>query len=176
MELIEPKTGEERYWPVESREELVAVFQTVPEALEWCRKDADNQEALLDVVRAVEGEDGGVAGLERMFREAGGVGTEEFAEAVCRVLVEGPGVSQGIAERWRKEREAKEEERWREEEKRLRKAEEEQRRREEESRRQAEELVRREREEEEKEKREWGRAIAEADENMALMDTHLGAL
>ena len=109
--LIEPRTGQERYWPAESREKLAQAIERELEIVEWCRKDVDNREALLEGVRAVEGKDGGIAdGLELLFREGGDVGVEEFAGAVQRVLVGGGEVADGIAEGWLKERAAKEEE------------------------------------------------------------------
>ena len=140
LELIDPKTGEERYWPVESREALVAVFETVPEALEWCRKDADNRDALLDVASVVKGGGPGLAealgrvfdegergdiGAEVIAEEEHGfftirrvarrdIGPEVFAEAVRQVLDKGAGAGEELVERWRMAREAEATERRRE--------------------------------------------------------------
>ena len=166
MMLIDSKTRQDWYWPVDSREDLAGGVERKPEVVEGCRTDADNRESLLDAVRAVEGEDGGIAdGLERMFHGGGGAGAEEFARAVCLALSGGPGVGGGIAEEWRKEREAA---RQRAEEEECRRPQEEERRRRKEERRQAEEKRQRREEEERMRKEEetcwrnaWSATVAD---------------
>ena len=107
--LIEPKTGQDWYWSVESRSELLGVIERKTEIAEWCLKDADNRDAFLQAVQAVEGTERGLAvKLERLFREGRGAGLEAFAGAVRRVLAEGCGAVDAIVEEWQRERKEKE--------------------------------------------------------------------
>ena len=112
MLFLYPPSGrkeDERNISVESPQQLAAWFEENPGCVEWCRKDPDNLDALLEAIRAVERKGEGIAdGLELLFHEGGEVDAEWFAGAVQRVLVDGGGEAEGVAEEWRKNREWKE--------------------------------------------------------------------
>ena len=125
--LIDPKTRQDRYWPVESRDDLSGLFERTPEAAEWCRRDEENREAFLDVVRELEGEKRELAdGLQQMFLASTDIGEGAFAEAMQRVLADGGGLGRAIADEWvaqqkeaRRRREEEKEKKQREEKERL---------------------------------------------------------